>query len=85
MHGLLGRQRGPQAWRRLRSSADRGLGVQTASRPNRLPSFLFAGSRPTAAKVVLDYPTVSFADHMSLLKINGQWKIVSKSFHAVTK
>jgi hypothetical protein len=37
------------------------------------------------AKVVLDYPTVSFADHMSLLKINGQWKIVSKSFHAAMK
>jgi Putative lumazine-binding len=37
------------------------------------------------AKVVLDYPAVRFADYMSLLKINGEWKIVSKSFHAAPK
>jgi Putative lumazine-binding len=36
-------------------------------------------------KVVLDYPTVKFADYMSLLKINGEWKIVNKSFHADMK
>ncbi len=36
-------------------------------------------------KVVLDYPTVKFADYMALLKINGEWKIVNKSFHADVK
>jgi Putative lumazine-binding len=36
-------------------------------------------------KVVLDYPTIKFADYMSLLKINGEWKIVNKSFNAETK
>jgi hypothetical protein len=36
-------------------------------------------------KVVLDYPTVKFADYMSLLKINGEWKIVNKAFHAEMK
>jgi len=34
------------------------------------------------AKVVLDYPTMRFVDHMALLKIAGEWKIVSKTFHA---
>jgi metallo-beta-lactamase class B len=28
----------------------------------------------------LDYPQVQFTDHMSLLKIDGRWKIVSKVF-----
>lgn len=38
----------------------------------------------TAASAVLtlNYPQVEFTDHMSLLKINGQWKIVSKVFSA---
>lgn len=30
------------------------------------------------AKLVLDYPTTRFVDYASLLKINGEWKIVSK-------
>ncbi len=32
------------------------------------------------AKVVLDYPQARFTDYMSLLKINGEWKIVNKTF-----
>jgi hypothetical protein len=34
---------------------------------------------------VLDYPTVKFVDYMTLLKINGEWKIVNKSFYAEPK
>jgi hypothetical protein len=33
-------------------------------------------------KVTLDYPTVRFTDYMALLKVNGAWKIMNKSFHA---
>ena len=38
----------------------------------------------TAASAVLtlDYPQVRFTDHMTLLKIDGEWKIVSKAFFA---
>ena len=36
-------------------------------------------------KIVLDYPTVRFVDYMTLLKINGEWKIVNKSFYAEPK
>jgi hypothetical protein len=32
------------------------------------------------AKVVLDYPQVRFTDYMSMLKIDGEWKIVNKTF-----
>ena len=37
------------------------------------------------AKIILDYPTVRFVDYMSLLKINGEWKIINKSFYAEPK
>ena len=37
------------------------------------------------AKIVLDYPSVTFVDYMTLLKIDGEWKIVNKSFYAEPK
>lgn len=33
------------------------------------------------AKVILDYPTFRFIDHMHLLKLEGGWKIVDKIYH----
>lgn len=36
-------------------------------------------------KIILDYPTVRFTDYMTLLKIDGVWKIVNKSFYAEPK
>ena len=32
------------------------------------------------AKIVLDYPDALITDYMSLLKIDGEWKIVNKIF-----
>lgn len=37
------------------------------------------------AKVVLDYPTVTFTDYMSLVKTESGWKIVNKIFNARPK
>ena len=37
------------------------------------------------AKIVLDYPHVRFTDYMSLLKIDGEWRIVNKTFYAEPK
>ena len=34
------------------------------------------------AKIILDYPTTRFVDYMSLLKVDGEWKIVNKTFYA---
>jgi hypothetical protein len=36
-------------------------------------------------KIILDYPTVKITDYMTLLKIDGEWKIVNKSFFAEPK
>ena len=33
-------------------------------------------------KLTLDYPSVVFTDYMSMLKVDGEWKIVNKTFHA---
>lgn len=37
------------------------------------------------AKIILDYPAVKFVDYFTLLKIDGEWKIVNKSFYAEPK
>ena len=36
-------------------------------------------------KIVLDYPTVTYTDYMSLLKVGDEWKIVNKVFFAEPK
>ena len=36
-------------------------------------------------KLTLTYPAVTFTDYMALLKIDGEWKIVNKMFHAARK
>jgi Putative lumazine-binding len=38
-----------------------------------------------SAKIILDYPTAKLTDYMSLLKINGEWKIVNKIFTSEPK
>lgn len=37
------------------------------------------------AKIVLDYPTTRLTDYFTLLKIDGEWKIMNKIFHAEPK
>ncbi|MEB3346974.1 nuclear transport factor 2 family protein [Aquimarina gracilis] len=33
------------------------------------------------AKLEIEYPTFTFIDYMNLLKIDGEWKVVSKIFY----
>ncbi len=35
--------------------------------------------------IVLDYPTTKFTDYMSLIKVDGEWKIINKAFYAEPK
>ncbi len=49
-----------------------------------IESIDIAGNAATG-KIILDYPTVKFVDFMTLLKIDGEWKIVSKVFYAEPK
>ena len=37
------------------------------------------------AKLLLDYPDAKITDYMSLLKIDGEWKIVNKTFYVERK
>lgn len=55
-----------------------------AKRKRKIESLDISGNA-AIAKIVLDYPTVKFIDYMSLLKIDGEWKIVNKSFYAEPK
>ena len=50
-----------------------------AQRKRTIESVDIAGNA-AVAKVVLDYPAVRFTDYMSMLKIDGEWKIVNKTF-----
>jgi len=38
-----------------------------------------------SAKVEEDYPNSHYTDYVSLLKLNGEWKIVNKIFYASSK
>lgn len=37
------------------------------------------------ARIELDYPEVLITDYMSLLKVDGEWRIVNKIFHVAPK
>lgn len=50
-----------------------------AQRKRRIVSVDVTGDA-AAGKIELDYPTGKFTDYMSLLKIDGQWKIVNKIY-----
>jgi hypothetical protein len=53
-------------------------------RKRRIESIDITGNA-AVAKVTLDYPTVRFTDYMSMLKIDGEWKIINKTFYAEQK
>jgi hypothetical protein len=55
-----------------------------AKRKRRIESIDITGDAATA-KIVLEYPEVTFTDYMSLLKIGDEWKIVNKSFYAARR
>lgn len=55
-----------------------------AQRVRRIDSLQIAGGVATVA-VTLDYPAARFSDFMTLLKIEGRWQIVNKTWHRVNK
>lgn len=50
------------------------------NRQTRVSSINVAGNAANA-RLEIDYPDFTFIDYMSLLKIDGEWKIVSKIFY----
>jgi hypothetical protein len=55
-----------------------------AQRKRRVVSIDITGTA-AIAKIELDYPTVRFVDYMSLLKVDGEWRIIAKIFNAEPK
>lgn len=55
-----------------------------AQRKRRIVSVDVTGDA-AMAKVELDYPTTFFTDYFNLLKVDGKWMIVNKTFHARRK
>ena len=52
-----------------------------AQRKRKIESVDISGNA-AIVKVVLDYPQVKFTDYMSMLKMDGVWRIVNKTFYA---
>lgn len=55
-----------------------------SQRKRRIESLEITGNAGSA-RIVLDYPEVTMIDYMSLLKVDGEWKIVNKVFNAAPK
>lgn len=55
-----------------------------AKRARRITSIEVTGNA-AVGRIELDYPATFFVDYMSLLKENGRWVIIGKSFHAEPK
>ena len=55
-----------------------------SQRKRRIDSLNITGNAGVA-RIVLDYPDTTLTDYMSLLKVNGEWKIVNKVFNAEPK
>ncbi len=52
------------------------------SQRKRTIDFIDISGDAAIARLTLDYPDVKFVDYMTLLKVDGQWRIVSKVFDA---
>jgi hypothetical protein len=55
-----------------------------AQRRRRIAHIDISGTA-AVAKIELDYPNARFVDYMSLLKVNGEWRIIAKIFHREMK
>jgi hypothetical protein len=55
-----------------------------AKRARRITSIEVVGTA-AAGRIELDYPTALLVDYMTLLKENGRWTIIAKSFNSAPK
>lgn len=62
-------------------------GMKPGPKQNRKTSIISVDITGTAAnaKLKIEYDTFAFIDYMNLLKIDGQWKVVSKIFYRQRK
>lgn len=56
-----------------------------SERRDRIVAIDFSGPGTAFAKVECQIPPRYFTDYLTLLKADGRWQVISKSFHTVTK
>ena len=58
-------------------------GMKPGPKQNRITriDYINISGHAANAKLEIEYPTFTFIDYMNLLKVDGQWKIVSKIFY----
>ncbi|MBS0539887.1 MAG: nuclear transport factor 2 family protein [Proteobacteria bacterium] len=56
-----------------------------SERRDRIVSIDFSGPTTAFAKVECQIPPRYFTDYLTLLKADGRWQVISKSYHTVTK
>jgi hypothetical protein len=56
-----------------------------SERRDRIVSIDISGPGTAIAKVECQIPPRYFTDYLTLLKADGRWQVISKSFHTVTK
>lgn len=54
-------------------------------RRDRIVSIDFSGPATAFAKVECQIPPRYFTDYLTLLKLDGQWTVIAKAFHTVTR
>jgi hypothetical protein len=56
-----------------------------SERRDRIVSIDFSGPGTAFAKVECQIPPRYFTDYLTLVKADGRWQVISKTFHTVTK
>lgn len=65
-----------------RAAAGDGKPAADEARRKRRIEFVDITGAAAVAKIVLEYPDVILTDYMELLRVDGKWQIVAKSFDA---
>ena len=68
-----------------RAAAGTGKPAADEAKRKRKIEFVDITGNVAVGKLVLDYPDVRLTDYMELLKIDGKWQIVAKTFYADRK
>ncbi len=56
-----------------------------SERRDRIVSIDFSGPATAIAKVECQLPPMYFTDYLTLVKADGRWQVISKTFHMVRK
>ena len=58
---------------------------QNEPRTDRIVSVDFSGPDEALAKVELSIPGIDFVDFLSLMRVDGRWRIIAKTYHAMPR